>query len=81
MRSINWKSWGGDRAVGFGTYEYEPAAGEPPGSAIGPIKARAKFSKIRTCDGRERYQQLTVNYGDGFNKNAYSGEYFPCGSL
>lgn len=80
MRSIKWKSWGGNKAVGYGEFQYYAPAGDPD-SGIGPVKARAKLFQIRSCGGRERYQKLVVNYGPGYRKNWQRGPYFPCSSL
>lgn len=78
VRSIKWKSWGGQKAVGFGRFKYVASAGEPPSASVGPTRARVKFTKIRSCDGRDRYQRLTLKYGPGFDKTWTKGPYNSC---
>lgn len=71
LKGIDWKRWGGKRAIGIGWLTVAGFPGEP-GSGIGPTKGRAKLERRVSCGGELHYGRLTVKYGPGFRKTYVS---------
>jgi hypothetical protein len=63
VRSLEWKSWGGARAIGIGTL-YSPA--------INGEQARIKLYRLVTC-GKTWYSRATVRYGMNYQNTHIQG--------
>ncbi|MQA72989.1 MAG: hypothetical protein GEU88_01315 [Solirubrobacterales bacterium] len=67
LAKIDWRRWGGAKAVGFGRLTVAGFAGEP-GTGIGPTRGRVKLSHLVKCEGKRWYSRITIKYGPDLDR-------------
>lgn len=76
IRHIRWRSWGGSRAVGYGSLKYAATVTEP---AFGPYAAKIVVSEVAECQGRLWYSRRTIKIGRHHGRTLENNEAFgPC---
>jgi hypothetical protein len=71
IRRIRWKSWGGERAVGYGALRWGATVTEP---AAGPFAAKIIMSEAAECEGRLWYSRQTIKIGRHYGRHLESNE-------
>jgi hypothetical protein len=76
LRRIQWPSWGGARAVGYGSIKWGATVTEP---AYGPVAAKIILSEVAECQGRLWYSRRSIKIGRHHGRTIENNEAFgPC---
>jgi hypothetical protein len=71
IRHVRWRSWGGERAVGYGSIRWAATVTE---HSYGPYAAKIIVSEAAECQGSLWYSRQTIRMGRHYGKRLETNE-------